>query len=232
LLTHRRLLELLPVRARLPAFPERCGPQDRRAFEHCEESSQCCGGRDRLTDYRSRRSPGRPSSSDTPAVPGLSPPRLPRWISPLPSRSSGRHSQQELLQAGMLRPISPLRRPRRLRLRLRGLVQRDKGKKRATSPSGKSASSRASSAQSAQSTGSSIPDQKSPGDGEGRGAEGEGEGENEGKRAPDAMILDRTGEAGMDGVIGLGQSRLVGFKGVIVEEDEGTKGICSVLVYK
>jgi hypothetical protein len=46
------------------------------------------------------------------------------------------------------------------------------------------------------------------------------------------MILDRTGEAGMDGVIGLGQSRLVGFKGVIVEEDEGTKGICSVLVYK
>jgi hypothetical protein len=131
LLTHRRLLELLPVRARLPAFPERCGPQDRRAFEHCEESSQCCGGRDRLTDYRSRRSPGRPSSSDTPAVPGLSPPRLPRWISPLPSRSSGRHSQQELLQAGMLRPISPLRRPRRLRLRLRGLVQ-------VPSPSGKS----------------------------------------------------------------------------------------------
>ncbi|GFZ43882.1 hypothetical protein JCM24511_01602 [Saitozyma sp. JCM 24511] len=53
-----------------------------------------------------------------------------------------------------------------------------------------------------------------------------------GESAPDAMILDRTGEAGMDGVIGMGQSRLVGFKGVIVEEDEKTKGICSVLVYK
>jgi hypothetical protein len=115
-------------------------------------------------------------------------------------------------------------------------AKRDKGKKRATSPTGKSASSRASSAQSAQSTGSSIPEHKSPGDGERGGADGEGE--NEGKTAPvapgapDAMILDRTGEGGMDGVIGMGQSRLVGLKGVIVEEDERTKGICSVLVYK
>jgi hypothetical protein len=111
-------------------------------------------------------------------------------------------------------------------------AKRDKGKKRATSPTGKSASSRASSAQSAQSTGSSIPEQKSPGDGEGGGAEGEGDNEGKVATAPDAMILDRTGEGGMDGVIGMGQSRLVGLKGVIVEEDERAKGMCSVLVYK
>ncbi|WVR07086.1 hypothetical protein IAU60_004125 [Kwoniella sp. DSM 27419] len=48
----------------------------------------------------------------------------------------------------------------------------------------------------------------------------------------DAMVLDRLVEGGLDGVIGLGSSRLIGFEGVIIEEDEKTGGICSVLVYK
>ncbi|CAD6564705.1 MAG: hypothetical protein TREMPRED_000250 [Tremellales sp. Tagirdzhanova-0007] len=48
----------------------------------------------------------------------------------------------------------------------------------------------------------------------------------------DTMMLDRVGEGGLDGVIGVGGSRLLGFDGLIVEEDRQSSGICSVLVYK
>ncbi|WVF71511.1 hypothetical protein IAT40_006317 [Kwoniella sp. CBS 6097] len=48
----------------------------------------------------------------------------------------------------------------------------------------------------------------------------------------DAMMLDRLVEGGLDGVQGLGPSRLIGFQGLIIEEDEKSGGICSVLVYK
>ncbi|WVQ99464.1 hypothetical protein IAU59_006599 [Kwoniella sp. CBS 9459] len=48
----------------------------------------------------------------------------------------------------------------------------------------------------------------------------------------DAMMLDRLVEGGLDGVHGLGPSRLIGFEGLIIEEDEKSGGICSVLVYK
>ncbi|WWC62023.1 uncharacterized protein I303_104610 [Kwoniella dejecticola CBS 10117] len=48
----------------------------------------------------------------------------------------------------------------------------------------------------------------------------------------DAMILDRLVEGGLDGVSGLGTSKLVGFDGLIIEEDEKSGGICSVLIYK
>ena len=46
------------------------------------------------------------------------------------------------------------------------------------------------------------------------------------------MILDRTVEGGLEGVTGVGSSRLMGFSGLIVEEDQGSGGIASVLVYK
>ncbi|OCF40325.1 hypothetical protein I317_05892 [Kwoniella heveanensis CBS 569] len=48
----------------------------------------------------------------------------------------------------------------------------------------------------------------------------------------DAMMLDRLVEGGLDGVHGLGPSRLLAFEGLIIEEDEKSGGICSVLVYR
>ncbi|WWC70041.1 uncharacterized protein I206_103985 [Kwoniella pini CBS 10737] len=47
-----------------------------------------------------------------------------------------------------------------------------------------------------------------------------------------AMILDRLVEGGLDGVSGLGASKLIGFNGLIIEEDEKSGGICSVLIFK
>nr|XP_019046369.1 hypothetical protein I302_05113 [Kwoniella bestiolae CBS 10118]OCF25299.1 hypothetical protein I302_05113 [Kwoniella bestiolae CBS 10118] len=48
----------------------------------------------------------------------------------------------------------------------------------------------------------------------------------------DAMILDRLVEGGLEGVSNLGPSKLVGFDGLIIEQDEKSGGICSVLVYR
>ncbi|KAL1411568.1 hypothetical protein Q8F55_002532 [Vanrija albida] len=47
----------------------------------------------------------------------------------------------------------------------------------------------------------------------------------------DAMVLDRTVEGGLDGVVGMGSSQLVGFGGLIVEVDDGSGGISSVQVW-
>ncbi|KAK8864448.1 hypothetical protein IAR55_001697 [Kwoniella newhampshirensis] len=49
---------------------------------------------------------------------------------------------------------------------------------------------------------------------------------------PDAMVLDRVVEGGLEGVIGVGPSRLLGFDGLIIEEDQASGGICSVLVWR
>jgi len=49
---------------------------------------------------------------------------------------------------------------------------------------------------------------------------------------PDAMVLDRAVEGGMEHVIGVGPSQLLGFDGLIIEEDQQSGGICSVLVWK
>ncbi|ODO09809.1 hypothetical protein I350_02026 [Cryptococcus amylolentus CBS 6273] len=49
---------------------------------------------------------------------------------------------------------------------------------------------------------------------------------------PPAMALDRAVEGGLEGVINVGESRLVGFEGLIIEEDQASGGICSVLVWK
>ncbi|WWD17252.1 hypothetical protein CI109_101690 [Kwoniella shandongensis] len=49
---------------------------------------------------------------------------------------------------------------------------------------------------------------------------------------PDAMVLDRVVEGGLEGVIGVGPSRLLGFDGLIIEEDQTSGGICSVLVWR
>ncbi|KAL7421597.1 hypothetical protein Q5752_003366 [Cryptotrichosporon argae] len=48
----------------------------------------------------------------------------------------------------------------------------------------------------------------------------------------EAMVLDRTVEGGLEGVLGVGPSRLVGYKGLVVEEDQDSGAICSVLVFK
>lgn len=48
----------------------------------------------------------------------------------------------------------------------------------------------------------------------------------------DGMMLDRVGEGGLEGVTGEMRSRLVGFEGLIVEEDLASGGIASVLIYK
>jgi hypothetical protein len=45
------------------------------------------------------------------------------------------------------------------------------------------------------------------------------------------MTLDRIGEGGLDGVCGNMRSRLVGFDGLVVEEDLASGGISSVLIY-
>ncbi|WOO80610.1 uncharacterized protein LOC62_03G004136 [Vanrija pseudolonga] len=47
----------------------------------------------------------------------------------------------------------------------------------------------------------------------------------------DAMVLDRTVEGGLDGVVGMGSSQLVGFDGLIVEVDDRSGGISSVQVW-
>ncbi|ORY33951.1 hypothetical protein BCR39DRAFT_230785 [Naematelia encephala] len=57
-------------------------------------------------------------------------------------------------------------------------------------------------------------------------------GAGDGFEAVDAMVLDRVVEGGLDGVIGVGTSRLVGFDGLIVEEDQQSGGICSILVWR
>lgn len=48
----------------------------------------------------------------------------------------------------------------------------------------------------------------------------------------DAMVLDRSVEGGLDGVLGMSRSQLVGFDGLVVEVDEQSKGICSVQVWR
>lgn len=47
----------------------------------------------------------------------------------------------------------------------------------------------------------------------------------------DAMILDRSVEGGLEGVVGMGVSQLVGFDGLIVEVDEKSGGVTSVQVW-
>ncbi|WVN88365.1 uncharacterized protein L203_103571 [Cryptococcus depauperatus CBS 7841] len=46
------------------------------------------------------------------------------------------------------------------------------------------------------------------------------------------MVLDRAVEGGLEGVQNVGESRLIGHKGFIIEEDQVSGGICSVLVWK
>jgi hypothetical protein len=46
------------------------------------------------------------------------------------------------------------------------------------------------------------------------------------------MTLDRVGEGGLDGVKGEMRSRLVGFQGLVVEEDLTSGGISFVLIYE
>lgn len=46
----------------------------------------------------------------------------------------------------------------------------------------------------------------------------------------EAMILDRNVEGGLDGVVGLQRSQLVGFDGLVVEVDESSGGIAAVQV--
>jgi hypothetical protein len=46
------------------------------------------------------------------------------------------------------------------------------------------------------------------------------------------MVLDRSVEGGLDGVLGMSRSQLVGFDGLVVEVDEQSKGICSVQVWR
>lgn len=45
------------------------------------------------------------------------------------------------------------------------------------------------------------------------------------------MILDRSVEGGLEGVIGMGVSQLVGFDGIVVEVDEKSGGVTSVQVW-
>lgn len=52
------------------------------------------------------------------------------------------------------------------------------------------------------------------------------------KDAPaDAMILDRSVEGGLEGVVGMGVSQLIGFDGLVVEVDEKTGSVTSVQVW-
>ncbi|WWC94200.1 hypothetical protein V866_001040 [Kwoniella sp. B9012] len=56
--------------------------------------------------------------------------------------------------------------------------------------------------------------------------------EEEREEEGDAMILDRLVEGGLDGISNLGQSKLIGFDGLIVEQDKKSGGICSVMIYR
>lgn len=47
----------------------------------------------------------------------------------------------------------------------------------------------------------------------------------------DAMLLDRSVEGGLDGVIGMSRSQLVGFDGLVLEVDEATGAVSSVQVW-
>ena len=44
------------------------------------------------------------------------------------------------------------------------------------------------------------------------------------------MVLDRSVEQGMEGVRNMSKSRLLGFDGVILEEDQASGGIVAVTV--
>lgn len=48
----------------------------------------------------------------------------------------------------------------------------------------------------------------------------------------DAMLLDRSVEGGLDGVLGMSRSQLVGFPGLVVEVDEATGAVVSVQVWR
>lgn len=47
----------------------------------------------------------------------------------------------------------------------------------------------------------------------------------------DAMVLDRSVEGGLEGVVGLSRSQLVGLDGLVLEVDEGSGGIASVQIF-
>ncbi len=47
----------------------------------------------------------------------------------------------------------------------------------------------------------------------------------------DAMVLDRSVEGGLEGVVGLSRSQLVGLDGLVLEVDEGSGGITSVQIF-
>lgn len=49
---------------------------------------------------------------------------------------------------------------------------------------------------------------------------------------PDAMVLDRSVEGGLDDVVGLSRSQLVGLDGLVLEVDEGSRGIASVQIFR
>ncbi|OXG40592.1 hypothetical protein C360_00364 [Cryptococcus neoformans Bt15] len=49
---------------------------------------------------------------------------------------------------------------------------------------------------------------------------------------PPVMVLDRVVEGGLDGVMNVGESRLIGYEGLIIEEDQSSGGISSVLVWQ
>jgi hypothetical protein len=46
------------------------------------------------------------------------------------------------------------------------------------------------------------------------------------------MLLDRIGEGGLEGVEGDMASRLVGYEGLVVEEDLASGGVAGVVVYR
>lgn len=84
------------------------------------------------------------------------------------------------------------------------------------------------------------PPEAAPRKGKKKKASGEGEGGSAtatpapgaGTDAPaDAMVLDRSVEGGLDGVVGLSRSQLVGLDGLVLEVDEGSRGITSVQIF-
>jgi hypothetical protein len=48
----------------------------------------------------------------------------------------------------------------------------------------------------------------------------------------DAMVLDRSVEGGLEGVVGLSRSQLVGLDGLVLEVDEGSGGNASVQIFQ
>ncbi|KIR40578.1 hypothetical protein I313_03229 [Cryptococcus deuterogattii Ram5] len=79
-----------------------------------------------------------------------------------------------------------------------------------------------------------IDEQKSSASDEIRKASKSGTSRTKKKRSlePPVMVLDRVVEGGLEGVMNVGESRLIGYDGLVIEEDQSSGGICSVLVWR